>query len=423
MGLGSWIAGDVAPRGPRASLGDPGEADYADIRDTTDLLEYLRAGVMTSSGETIGTKESLCNSTVFRSANIIMGTIGSLPINVKNDRTKALAADTHAVQRLLRERPNSWQSPQDFKKLLTNWIIFRGNGYARKRYSGKRVSARIPMSPAQTTVRRRDNGRLEYRWTTDEGREVVLDQKDVFHVRGMSLNGYTGVSVLTYAREAIGASQAASKHGSALFKNGTRLGAVLTHPGELSEAAGDRLRDSLDKYRGADNAGKSLILEEGTEYKSLGMTSADAEFIENRKFSVTEIAMFFGVPPHMLGFTEKSTSWGSGIEQQSIGFVNYTLNDYFGMWEGAIKRDLLADEPGWIADFDTRPLLRGDTKAQSEGDAKGLQFGWVNPDEVRADRGLPPRADGKGGEYYPPPNMAKDDEKGGGDDPSKSPER
>jgi hypothetical protein len=75
------------------------------------------------------------------------------------------------------------------------------------------------------------------------------------------------------------------------------------------------------------------------------MSAADAQFLEGRKFQRSEIAMFFGVPPFLLGDVEKTTSWGSGIDSMGTAFVQYTAQDWITMWEQSIVRDLLDPRP------------------------------------------------------------------------------
>lgn len=377
--------------------------DLANVASSQELAELLRGGMMTSSGESIGISQSLQVAAVYRCINIISGVIGTVPIRIKNEQT--METDwQHEIAVLINRKPNSWQTGHEFRKLLQNSVLMRGNGYAMKVRSGRRVVALIPMAASQVKPEQVADNSIEYSYTSKDGRRVILKQEDVFHVRGMSLDGITGLSVIEYAREAIGFSKAAATHGSSLFKNGTNMGAVLEHPNAVSDDAQKRLREGLEKYRGAKNAGKTLILEEGMTYKPLGMTSQDAEYVENKKFSVMEICMFFGVPPHMIGFTEATTSWGSGIEQQSIGFVNYTLNDWFEAWTGPVERDFLGDRMDLIAEVDASKLLRGDISARSEAAAKSLQWGWKNTNEVRRSEGLPAR---EGGErFYEPPNTA-----------------
>ncbi|MFC4623839.1 phage portal protein, partial [Daeguia caeni] len=187
--------------------------------------------------------------------------------------------------------------------------------------------------------------------------------------------------------------------------NGARVSGVLKHPNKLGPEAVANLRAGLEEFRsGGEQEGKNLILEEGMDYARIAMTAEDAQWLEARKFSRTDIAMFFGVPPHMIGDTEKSTSWGTGIEQQSIGFVAWTLEDHLTMWEEAINRDLIGAEDDLYARFNRAALVKGDIKARWEAYVKGLQWGVYSPNEIRTLEDQNPR-DG-GDIFYPPPNTA-----------------
>ena len=200
------------------------------------------------------------------------------------------------------------------------------------------------------------------------------------------------------------------------------LSVVLKHPQKLGPEGIENLRSSLDDFRaGGEKEGRALILEEGMDTGSLSMTAEDAQWLEGRKFSRSDIAMFFGVPPHMIGDTEKSTSWGTGIEQQSIGFVTWTLEDHLTMWEEAITVDLLDDDK-LRAKFNRSALVKGDIKARWEAYVKALQWGVFSPDDVLELEDRNPRADGQGGQFYDPPNTAGGDkpEKDDGDEPSQT---
>jgi HK97 family phage portal protein len=148
------------------------------------------------------------------------------------------------------------------------------------------------------------------------------------------------------------------------------------------------------------------------------MSAEDLQFLESRQFARADVGMFFGVPPHMYGDTEKASSWGTGIEAISAGFVTYTANDWFVMWEQALERDCLsaADlKGGYYIRLQRQALMRGDSKARAALYTSALQWGWMSPDEVRALEDMNPRADGEGGEYYPPPNTAGDAKPDGAD--------
>ncbi len=239
----------------------------------------------------------------------------------------------------------------------------------------------------------------------------VYRSEDVLHLRGLSMNGYSGLSVLTHMRESLAIALDGDTAAATLMKNGSFVESVIKHPGEMSPAAYARLKESWEQRNaGAGNTGKTAILEEGADLVKTTMTANDLQFIQSRDFQRYDIAMFFGVPPHMIGATEKTTSWGSGIEQQNIGFVTYTLNDWLTMWQEALKRDTISEREWDVLDvrFFTQALLKGDTKAQWDAFTKGRQWGVYSPNDIRAMLDMNPRTDGEGDEYAAPPNQNPD---------------
>ena len=212
---------------------------------------------------------------------------------------------------------------------------------------------------------------------------------------GLTLDGMTGVSVLTHARESLSIALDTEEATSTLMKNGSFVESLLRFPEgvKLSQSAYERLKNDWENLQqGVRNSGKTAILEDGGDLVKMTMTAADLQFLQQRDFQRYEIAMFFGVPPHLIGATEKTTSWGSGIEQLGIGFVNYTLNDWFTTWAESIRHALF--EPRQIKDHIIRPdfedLLKGDTKSQWERFKAGLQFGVYSANEVRVKIGMNP---------------------------------
>lgn len=398
---------------PSAAYQDAGGGVLITTPDQLD--QYLREGDASAAGARVTPHTALRVAAVYRCNAIVAGAIATLPLQIKRriDQRTREDAEEHPLWKLLRRKPNRWQTPSEFRRMLQTHVNFRGNGYGLKVESRGRVLEILPLNPDRMEVKQDDDLNLTYEYTLRSGRRMLFSQSEILHLRGLTLDGIKGVSVIKYAREAIGLALQTEKHGSSLFKNGAIPGLVLEHPQKLGKEAIDNLKASLEEYRSAENSYKSMILEEGMKANSeIGMTSEDAQFLETRKFQRSDIAMFFGVPPHMIGDTEKSTSWGTGIEQQSIGFVTYTLEDWLTMWEEAINRDLVAEsEPDIYAKFNRSALLKGDTKARWDAYVKALQWGVFSPNEVRALEDMNPRDDGD--IYYPPPNTA------GGDDPEK----
>ncbi|WP_374833919.1 phage portal protein [Paenochrobactrum pullorum] len=368
------------------------------------LADYL-AGQSIGSAN-VSADDAMKISAVWRCVSLISGNVATLPLDLKRRvGDKRLDADDHDLWRILRRKPNKWQTPSEFRRMLQMSVLLRGNGYAYKVTSGKKVVELIPLNADNVEVKQERDLSLTYTVTLPTGQRTILKQDRMLHLRGMTFDGITGLSVITYAREAMGLAASTEKHAGSLFRNGTRTGGVLKHPGKLDEEGIVALRESLDYYReGGGLEGRDLVLEEGMSYERLAMTSVDAQFIQTRVQSLAEIAMYFGVPLHMVGLNDKASSWGTGIEQMGIGFVTYTMQDWLTMWEQAIARDLIDEnEPDLYARFNNAALLKGDTKSRYEAYAIGRSSGFLSANDIRALEDMDPI---EGGDtYLEPLNM------------------
>lgn len=404
--------------GPAQASGLPAvrnaTGDYILISNPADLERAIREGNKSGSGQSVTDENAMRVAAVFACIRIIAGAVANMPIGIKrrvDDRTREDATD-HLLWNVFHRRPNRWQKPAQFKRMMQAHVLLRGNAYALKTRNVRGdVVALTPLHPGRVKVRQRDDLTLEYLFTRKDGGKVLFQQDEILHLCGLTLDGVTGLSVVAYARESIGLSLAMEQHGGAVFRNGANVSGALQMPEgrTLTDEQAARLRSEFDEFRsGGSREGKVIVLEDGLKFEQMAMSSEDAQWLEARKFSRSDIAMFFGVPPHMIGDTEKSTSWGTGIEAQSQGFVTYTLEDHLTMWEEALTTDCLdpARDRDVYARFNRNALVRGDLKARWEAHTKGLQWGVFSPDEVRAMEDQNPREDGGGGVYYDPPNTA-----------------
>jgi HK97 family phage portal protein len=215
---------------------------------------------------------------------------------------------------------------------------------------------------------------------------------DVLHIRGLSNSGLRGISPISAAAQAIGLALAGEKYGAKFFGRGQTLSGVIEIPpssAAMTQEYIDLIRENWEaKHGGTDKAHRPAILTGGAEWKPLSVTPEEAQFLETRKFQVEEIARLFGVPPFMLGDVEKTSSWGTGVEQMSIGFVRYSLMPYIIRIEQALDQLL---PRGQFVKLNLRGLLRADSKSEAETLAKGIQNGWINQAEVRSLLDLPPK--------------------------------
>lgn len=392
----------LAPRADAVTVQGP-----LDLNDPR-VIEWLRAGNESIAGVAVTEESALSVAVAWRCVNLRAGVLAGLPLDLVrrvDDKRREPASD-HQIWPLLKRRPNRWQSAYQFRRQLQAHVLLRGNGYAMKVRSRGLVTDLWPLNPDRVRVEQLDNNALVYHYTRANGVEITLAQADVLHLRGLTLDGITGLAPLRYARESLGLQLQAQRAGAKMLRTGVLGGFGLKHPGKLSDTAVGHIRDSIsDRYGGADNVGRPLIFEEGMEPVNIGFSAEDLQFLESRRFERGEIAMFFGVPPHLIGDTDKSTSWGSGIEQQTIGFLNFTVLDDVNEWEGSIYRDLLAS-PG-DSEIEVRHrvegLLRGDLASQREWFKAMREVGVYSANDVREKLDENPLAADKGGDEYTRP--------------------
>lgn len=362
-----------------------------------DLLTWIGDAGTSHSGERVTERGSLELSPVWACVNLIAGTTGSLPCMVY--RTDAgggrQVARDHWAYRLLHDSPNAEQTAVDFWEGLAASIELKGNALAEivRSDDGRRVVALNPVGWDGVGVSRDRNGALVYRWG---GQDRSADQ--VLHVRGFGGDARGGLSTLGYARQTLGLASAIEKSAGTTFGNGVRPSGVLSFKDWLDAEKRGLARERLDNdYRGAASSGKPLILEGGIEWKQLSINPDDAQMLESRGMSVEEICRFFGVPPIMVGHGEKTSSWGTGVQEVTLGFVKYTLRRRLKRIEQAVEKQLLLPvdrAAGLTVEFNLEGLLRGDSAARATfytsaiGDTQ--KPGWMVRNEVRRLENLPP---------------------------------
>ena len=370
------------------------------------LLEALSAGTGTATGKTISVEGSLAFVPVYACVRLLATSIASLPLPVYR-RLPGGGKERdagHPLYPLLHDQPIPEMTSCEMRQAMVGHLMLWGNAYANiERGADGRPIALWPLRPDRMRVERSPRtGQLLYRYSVPGGEERVLLADEVMHWRGLSSDGQIGYSPISLAREAVGMGLSAEEYAARFFGNDSRPGGILKTPNKLTPESANASKESWQAaHGGLTNAHRVAVLQEGLEWQSIGIPPKDAQFLELRQFQRTEIAMLFGVPPHMIGDTERSTSWGTGIEQQGIGFVTYTLRPWLVAIEQRIKADLFlqAERETWFAEFLVDGLLRGDAKGRAESLAIQRQNGVINADEWREIENRNPLPDGQGAIY------------------------
>lgn len=364
---------------------------------SAELYELL-AGSPAASGVAVNEASAMRVTAVYACVRLIAGAIASLPLAVYRRTDEGRERVRNDLWWLLNEQPCPTVSAAVFWEYLLAQMLLSGDALAEiERGRGGAIRELIPLDSRAVGIRN-VSGRLRYEFFRD-GQWLGRDQDDILHIPGFGFDGTRGMSVIRHAaREAIGLALAAEAFSSRFFASGAHPDVALKVPGKMTQEQIDNLRRIwASKYGGAHNASLPIVLTEGTDLKEVTLSAQDSQLIEARRFQVADIARAFGVPPHMVGETDKSTSWGSGIEQQGIGFVQYTLAPHLNRIEQEINRKCFRTERLFV-EFNVEGLLRGDSKARAEYYTRALggtqNPAWMTPNEIRQLENLPPLAGG-----------------------------
>lgn len=348
-------------------------------------------------GDSVVTDErNMQISTVWACIRLISTVTASLPLDVyqTKDDQRSKVPGTHPLAKLLRFRPNNFMTALEFREAMTMQLCAYGNAYAHvERNSVGDVISMVPLMSANMEVRLSDNGKtIIYRYRRDT-EYADFSQKEIFHLKGFGFNGLTGLSPLAFSAKSAGVAIAMEDNQREFFANGAKSPQILMTDGKvLTKEQRGQLEENFKEIAGGPVKKRLWILESGFTTQAIGVSPQDSEILAARKFQVAELARFYGVPPHLVGDVDKSTSWGSGIEQQNLGFLQYTLKPYLDRWEYSIERWLVKEsEQGSIhAEHNLDGLLRGDSTSRASFMQIMVNTGIRTVNEVRRLDNLPP---------------------------------
>lgn len=337
------------------------------------------------TGSVISAQTMLKIAAVWACVRIIAETLATLPLSIyerDGNGGKRLAAQ-HPLQTILHDVPNPEATAAVFWESMIAAMLMRGAGRAERLMLGTRLVGLVYLNPDRLVPHRRLGSVVtEWRYTEDTGLQRLIPASRVWTIPGFSLDGKNGVSVVHYGASVFGQAIAADKAAGRVFKNGALQNLFYTISTWLKQDQRDQFRDNV---AGLIAKGQTPLLEGGIEAKALNINPKDVQLLESRGWNVEEICRWFRIPPWMIGHTEKSTSWGSGIEQQMIAFLVFTLGPWIRRIEQSIGKDLLGpgERQRYYAKFSVEGLLRADSAARAAFYGVMVDKGILTRDEVR----------------------------------------
>jgi HK97 family phage portal protein len=329
------------------------------------LVDLLAGGRASESGVRVTETTALHMPAVWRSVAVIANVSASLPLHTYTAGTK----DRASVDIL--EDPHPELTPFELWRLVYVHRLLWGNAYLQKVRNGAGAVVQLwPIRPDRVKVDREkptpENPGGKVFWVKDDdGVRQRRTSREILHLPALGYDGITGCSPIRAAAEGIGLGLAAEKSAARLYGSGNMISGVLQTEQRLEESQAAALKARwAAKYGGHQSAHDVAVLDSGASFSPVTMPYKDSQFLESRQFQVVEVARMFGVPLFLLMETNKSTSWGTGLEQQAQGFVTWDLAPtWLTPTEQRVSKELLPASQ--YAKYQLGGLLRGDSAARA----------------------------------------------------------
>lgn len=370
----------------------------------TAIMQYLGGGGRARSGVNVNWKTALTVSPIWQALNLITGDISRIPFVVHRslDRGKEEAVN-HPVYSLLRKHTGHMTSNLWIARMLGHALMY-GNAFSRIHWRGARVR-RLEWLHRDNVIPEMRDGRKVFlvQYTQDEhGRDGidVVEEDDMFHLVGLTVDQLGGLSLIDYARHSIGRTISTEHYADDFFANDATPSGWFEHPNNMSEPAQRRFIEGVVKEHGG--AGKRFrpgILEEGMTWKTAGVSPQDAMLIENMKWGVKDASRFFNIPPHKLGDSDKVAY--KSLEEENKAYFDSSLGIWTSRMEFEASYKLFHErtEKGYFAQFAQDEWNKASTEARFKTYGVALQWGIFSRNEVRIRENLQPV---EGGDEFPP---------------------
>jgi HK97 family phage portal protein len=351
--------------------------------DTTPPTNGMLGGSV--AGTVVSERNALEVAAVYGSVSVLADAVSTLP--VRQYRKNLSGPDIEVQPSPVVTQPFVEISQQDWFIQGMVSLTLRGNSYSQilQRDSNTLLPTQLkPIHPDNMRVRR-VRGLVEYRVGG-----VVVDTDDIVHVRNLQAPGAViGLNPVEYLRNTIGGARAADLYGLSYFSNSANPSGIISVEGDLDEDETKELGLAWKQaHQGIGQAHLPAVLTGGAKWQQIQINPEDAQFLQSRQFSQSEISgMVFRVPPHMIGIVDRSTSWGTGIEQQELGFTRNTVGGYLLKWQTALTACV---PPGQYVKFDLDARLASDKLTRYQAHLIGRTAGFETIADIREEEDLTP---------------------------------
>jgi HK97 family phage portal protein len=380
-------------------------------------LDNVFGQVNNDAGQTVTIDTATSLPIVYRCMKLLSTVIAGCPIKVYR------GPDKEEIKNPLLDvyNPDMTYTQFELWELVVAHLCGWGNAFVfKKRDPIERIIDLKPLYPGLVETKLdRDSGRkvfLVKRLNSDGEidpnlKPQVFTDFEIMHIADFGLDGLTGLSPIQLAAQSIGTALAADKLAAKFYSSGSQLGGIIKVKAPLrnqAQAEGIKAR-WMSKNAGVAHAGDVAILDAETDFQSVTIPPDQLQFLESRRWQVGEVARMFGLPPHLVGDVEKSTSWGTGIEVQNVGLITYTASSYTKRIEQRVTREIVATR-GQVSEFDLNDLMRGSTVERYQALLSATGGPWLSRNEARISENKAPLDNPEYDELLPPQGIGPQDD-------------
>ena len=365
--------------------------------------------LMTTSkdtGESVTPDNAMVLPTVFRCVGLLATVIAGCEL-----RTYRNPGKVEVFPKILDKGTSDMTYTQyELWELVVAHLALWGNAYVRKiRNAADQIVDLIPIYPGAVTPRRVTQREahitgvpagtklFEVKRMADDGTEfvngtpLIYTDFEIMHIPGLGFDGVQGLSPIQYAARTIGTAMAGDRLAAKFYSKGSILSGIIKVKAPLADQAqADAIRAKwMQKMAGTTHAAEVAVLDAATDFQQLTIPPEALQFLESRRWQTNEIARMYGIPPHLVGDVERSTSWGAGIESQNVGFVSYTIAGWTNRIEQRISREVIGINKQYT-EFNLDRLMRGSMSERFTAYVQAISAGWMTRNEARINENMVP---------------------------------
>lgn len=380
-----------------------GEVQASGLAHPADWFFEAATWGRSDSGETVNPTSSLGHASVFQAISILAGDVGQLPWHKmrwteKDGKFYQERDEDHPLDWLVGYQPNRFQTPSVWRETMMGWALGWGNGISAVMRNEKGERELWPLLPDRTSYI--DDDRHGYLITSrlTNNKEIALTPDETFHIRGLTSNGFWGLSAVQTCKNVIGHGLALQRHGNATFKNGAKIGGVLQSDNAppSTEVRAQYRAEWEALHSGSNNAGRIAMLYGGMKFQPISMSNDDAQWLEARRFDREQIASLFNLPAHKLNALENSAV-RANLEESNKDYFNTSLARWLNRFNEEAERKLLSERERRSKEHSfmwrLEQFLQGDTAKLMQALGQGVVNEIMTRNEARERIGLNPSDD------------------------------